>query len=207
MCGARLVPGVNPFTEQDGLLFLNPTAFATPAPGTYGNLERGALHGPGFRQLDVVLSKHFGGERNLEFRTEIFNVFNVANFANPIATLPNALPSAALTEANKVQPGQPVHRRCRRHVRVADEHGWTNGGTGNRPAGPVRTAGQLLTERLARRGRARPCSCLRDGRTPLAEAGRLLECVSQLQDAEVRLGAADDLDANRKSFRREACGH
>jgi hypothetical protein len=102
-----LVPGVNPFTEQDGLLFLNPAAFATPTPGTYGNLERGALHGPGFRQLDVVISKHFGGEHNVEFRTEVFNLFNVANFANPVATLPNALPSAALTEANKVQPGQP----------------------------------------------------------------------------------------------------
>jgi hypothetical protein len=102
-----LVPGVNPFTEQDGLLFLNPAAFATPLPGTYGNLERGALHGPGFRQLDMVLSKHFGGARNVEFRAEIFNLFNVANFANPVATLPNALPSAALSEANNVQPGQP----------------------------------------------------------------------------------------------------
>jgi hypothetical protein len=76
-------------------------------PGTHGNLERGALHGPGFRQLDMVLSKHFGGARNVEFRTEVFNLFNVANFANPIATLPNALPSTALSEANKVQPGQP----------------------------------------------------------------------------------------------------
>jgi hypothetical protein len=102
-----LVPGVNPFTEQDGLLFLNPAAFATPQPGTYGNLERGALHGPDFRQLDMMFSKHFGGARNVEFRTEIFNLLNVANFANPIATLPNALPTNALSEANKVQPGQP----------------------------------------------------------------------------------------------------
>jgi hypothetical protein len=37
---------------------------------------------------------------------EVFNLFDRANFSNPIATLPNALPSNAATEANKVQPGQ-----------------------------------------------------------------------------------------------------
>src|SRR4051812_26371843 len=41
----------------------------------------------------------------------------------------------------------------------------------------------------------------------LTEAGRLLECVSKLQDAEVLFVAADDLDAYRKSFWREACRH
>jgi hypothetical protein len=104
-----LVPGVDPFIETDGLLFLNPAAFATPKPGTYGNLERGSLHGPGFNQVDMVLSKHFpfgNTTRNAEFRIEIFNIFDRANFSNPVATLPNALPSNATTEANKVQPGQ-----------------------------------------------------------------------------------------------------
>ena len=102
-----LVTGVDPFINDGGLLFLNPAAFATPLPGTFGNLERNSLHGPNFNQVDMVISKHFGGARNFEFRTEIFNLFNTANFSNPNATLPNALPTAALTEANKVQPGQP----------------------------------------------------------------------------------------------------
>jgi len=103
-----LVPGVDPFITSGGLLFLNPAAFDTPAPGTYGNLQRGSLHGPGFAQLDLVIAKHFaiGGPRNAEFRIEIFNLFDRANFANPVATLPNALPTTALTEANRVQPGQ-----------------------------------------------------------------------------------------------------
>jgi hypothetical protein len=103
-----LVPGVDPFITSGGLLFLNPAAFATPAPGTYGNLQRGALHGPGFAQLDLVVAKHFalGGPRNAEFRVEIFNLFDRANFQNPVATLPNALPTTALTESNRVQPGQ-----------------------------------------------------------------------------------------------------
>jgi hypothetical protein len=104
-----LVPGVDPFVSSDGLLFLNPAAFATPKPGTYGNLERGSLHGPGFNQVDLVLSKHFpfgSSTRNAEFRAEFFNLFDRANFSNPVATLPNALPTNATTEANKVQPGQ-----------------------------------------------------------------------------------------------------
>jgi carboxypeptidase family protein len=102
------VAGVNPFVESGGVVFLNPAAFATPAPGTFGNLERGALHGPAFRQIDLVVSKHVptGGPKNFEFRVEVFNLFNVDNFANPVATLPNALPTNATTEANKVQPGQ-----------------------------------------------------------------------------------------------------
>jgi Carboxypeptidase regulatory-like domain len=104
-----LVPGADPFVTSGGLLFLNPAAFATPKPGTYGNLERGSLHGPGFSQVDLVLAKHFpfgATTRNAEFRIEVFNVFDRANFSNPVATLPNALPTTATTEANKVQPGQ-----------------------------------------------------------------------------------------------------
>ena len=105
----NVVPGVNPFTESDGLLFLNPAAFATPLPGTFGDLQRGALHGPSFRQVDVVLAKHLplAGTSNLELRAEIFNLFDAANFSNPVATLPNALPTTTLSEANKIQPGQP----------------------------------------------------------------------------------------------------
>src|SRR4029077_18803857 len=53
----NLVAGVDPFIQSGGVLFLNPAAFSTPAPGTFGDLERGALHGPGFRQLDLVVSK------------------------------------------------------------------------------------------------------------------------------------------------------
>jgi carboxypeptidase family protein len=104
-----LVPGVDPFINDAGLLFLNPAAFATPLPGQFGNLERNSIHGPGFQQVDLVVAKHFpfSGDRNVEFRLEVFNLFNTANFSNPIGTLPAALPGGALTEANKLQPGQP----------------------------------------------------------------------------------------------------
>jgi hypothetical protein len=104
-----LVPGVDPFIKDGGLLFLNPAAFATPAPGTFGNLERNSIHGPGSKQVDMFFAKHFnaGARRDIEIRAEVFNMFDTVNFANPIGTLPQAIPTAALTEANRLQPGQP----------------------------------------------------------------------------------------------------
>jgi hypothetical protein len=104
-----LVSGVDPYVVNGGLIFLNPAAFATPKPGTFGNLERNSIHGPNFWQVDAVIAKRLGRSRgtNGELRLEIFNLFNHSNFAGVVGTLPNALPSAALTEAGKVQPGQP----------------------------------------------------------------------------------------------------
>jgi hypothetical protein len=103
-----LIPGVDPFIKDGGLLYLNPAAFATPQPGTFGNLERNSIHGPGFKQIDMFFAKHFNltGRNDLEVRMEVFNLFNTVNYANPIGTLPQAIPNAALTEANRVQPGQ-----------------------------------------------------------------------------------------------------
>jgi hypothetical protein len=105
----NLVPGVDPYIKDGGLVFLNPAAFSMPAPGTFGDLERNSIHGPNVKQLDLVVAKRLGigSGRNVELRAEIFNVFNANNFVNPSGTLPNALPNNSLTETNKVQPGQP----------------------------------------------------------------------------------------------------
>ena len=54
-----LVPGVDPFVKDGGLMFLNPAAFATPQPGTFGNMERNSVHGPSFKQVDFFFAKHF----------------------------------------------------------------------------------------------------------------------------------------------------
>ena len=96
-----LVPGVDPFIKDGGLLFLNPAAFATPAPGTFGNLERNSIHGPGVKQIDMVIVKRIGlgSGPNVELRAEIFNLFNTDIFANPVGTLPNALPTGAAERA------------------------------------------------------------------------------------------------------------
>ena len=102
-----LVSGVDPFIEDGGLIFLNPAAFATPLPGTFGNMERNSVHGPNFHQTDFFFSKEFssGGRSSVQFRMEVFNLFDSVNFANPGGTLNAAIP-ATVGQANTLQPGQ-----------------------------------------------------------------------------------------------------
>ena len=103
-----IVPGVDPFINDGGLLYLNPAAFAAPMPGTFGNMERNSVKGPGFRQTDIFFAKGFsvGGRNRIEVRMEVFNLFNTVNFQNPGGTLNAAVP-ATVGQANTVQPGQP----------------------------------------------------------------------------------------------------
>ena len=110
----NLITGVNPYLNNDRN-FLNPAAFAIPVPGTFGDLPRNALKGPGFQQFDFILNKRFriNETMNLEFRTEIFNVLNHANFGNPASTLNSALPALTFNTTTNVfvlgsglQPGQ-----------------------------------------------------------------------------------------------------
>jgi Carboxypeptidase regulatory-like domain len=97
----NLIPGVNPYLNNDRN-FLNPAAFSIPLPGEFGNLPRNALSGPIFWQADMILAKRLrvSETMNFEFRTEVFNIFNHTNFANPSTTLNNALSAS-------FQPNQP----------------------------------------------------------------------------------------------------
>lgn len=92
-----LIAGVNPYLTNDRLI-LNPAAFSTPAPGTFGNVPRNFLRGPNFQQFDLIFNKRFkfSESTNIEFRTEIFNIFNRANFDIPGSRLNLALPTVAL---------------------------------------------------------------------------------------------------------------
>lgn len=62
--------------------WFNPAAFATNAPGTFGNVGKGRLRFPGYYDWDMGLGKLFSfSERvKLQFRAEFFNVFNRVNF-------------------------------------------------------------------------------------------------------------------------------
>ena len=104
------IAGVNPYVQTSTGFFINPAAFALPAPGTFGNLGRNALKGPRLAQLDLTLVKKFRvTERaNVEFRAEIYNILNHANFAVPASRLGAGLPSGTgnLGAANTLQPGQ-----------------------------------------------------------------------------------------------------
>jgi hypothetical protein len=81
-----VVTGVSPIpSNQTPDQWLNLAAFAVPARGTWGNVERNTLRGPDLLQVDLALQKRFpiGGGRNVQFRWEAFNAFNRQNLANP----------------------------------------------------------------------------------------------------------------------------
>ena len=65
--------------------WFNPAAFAEPAAGTYSNEKRNQFYGPPTHQIDFSVFKNFGiTERTkLQFRAEIFNIFNFVNYSQP----------------------------------------------------------------------------------------------------------------------------
>jgi len=84
--------------------WFNPNAFLTEAnnSGFYGNLGRDSLLGPGLATWDFsVLKQASIRERlSLQFRAEIFNLLNRANFNTPnliVAILP---PNSNIPQAN-----------------------------------------------------------------------------------------------------------
>ncbi len=67
--------------------YLNPSSFAAPAAGTYGNLGRYQVIGPGFSDVDLSLIKNiplYKERVRAQFRVEMFNVFNRINLAAPV---------------------------------------------------------------------------------------------------------------------------
>jgi hypothetical protein len=69
--------------------WLNPVAFAAPAPGTYGNVALQSVRGPGMFQLDMALSRTFpiAEGKALQLRAEAFNLPNHMNPGPPNLTL------------------------------------------------------------------------------------------------------------------------
>ena len=68
--------------------WFNPAAFALQPAGTFGNTGRGDFIGPNLRTLDLAFSKRgrwasLGSNTRVEFRVEVFNVLNRANFGVP----------------------------------------------------------------------------------------------------------------------------
>jgi hypothetical protein len=69
--------------------WLNPAAFSIPASGTWGNAGRNLVRAPGHWQMDAALEKRvqFRERLGIAFRAEAFNVFNVAQYGNPVVNL------------------------------------------------------------------------------------------------------------------------
>jgi Carboxypeptidase regulatory-like domain/TonB-dependent Receptor Plug Domain len=63
--------------------WFNTGAFATPAPGYFGNAATGSIVGPAAITFDMALYKDFkiGERQKFQFRSEFFNIFNHTNFS------------------------------------------------------------------------------------------------------------------------------
>jgi hypothetical protein len=65
--------------------YFNTGAFALQPAGTFGNAHRDGIRGPNFYQFDSSLIKSFQvrESQQIEFRAELFNLFNHPNFKLP----------------------------------------------------------------------------------------------------------------------------
>jgi hypothetical protein len=80
----------DPYTEEKSLTrYLNPAAFAYPAPGTFGNEPNRSIEGPGFWNIDMALARLIPvvSGQTLEVRVEAFNLLNHFNWGNPATNL------------------------------------------------------------------------------------------------------------------------
>ena len=115
-------PFVNPAFTGPVILgnptqWFNPNAFLAPANtpangGFYGNLGRNTLIGPGLATWDFSVLKaiHIREQLNLQFRAELFNLLNRANFNQPNAVVftPSGVSPTAGVITNTTTTGRQV---------------------------------------------------------------------------------------------------
>jgi hypothetical protein len=70
---------------------LNPAAFADPASNTWGSIARNSIYGPGYEDFDLSVFKNTKFDIhdfpvNVQFRAEMYNLFNRINLASPACT-------------------------------------------------------------------------------------------------------------------------
>ena len=70
----------NPTPEQ----WFNTAAFSMPDFGTFGDVERNSLDGPGFTNMNLAFARKIPLSRGaFQVRLELFNLFNWTNFGLP----------------------------------------------------------------------------------------------------------------------------
>ena len=87
---------------NNGPRWFNTNMFVNPPQGYLGTAIRNMLEGPGLRNVDFAINKDFRAKRlgeqgSVQFRWEVFNVFNHPNFSLPSASVYSG---AAVTGAN-----------------------------------------------------------------------------------------------------------
>jgi len=79
-------PGASPKGPKSTNEWFNPAAFMKPANGTYGNVRRNSLYGPGWYQVNLSGSKIFSlpwEGLKFQLRIDAYNAFNHTSWAAP----------------------------------------------------------------------------------------------------------------------------
>ena len=70
--------------SPDELQWFNTAAFSFPEFGTFGNVGRNTVEGPGYKNLNFALTRNAGlGRGSFQIRLELYNAFNWTNFDLP----------------------------------------------------------------------------------------------------------------------------
>ncbi len=117
----NLLPGVPLVAaNQSALAWINPAAFALPQSGNFGTLGRNALRGPGLWQTDLGLARRLGitEQLQLQFRAEVFNVFNRAQYGAPVSDFSSANFGKILSTVNAGPVGTGTPRQMQFMLRA-----------------------------------------------------------------------------------------
>ncbi len=100
--------------------WFNPAAFLPPDTGTYGNVSRDSLLGPGLSELDLSAAKttHFTERVGLQFRAEFFNVLNHTNFLTPNEVVYSAAGSGVSPTAGVITATSTTSRQIQFGAKV-----------------------------------------------------------------------------------------
>jgi hypothetical protein len=95
----------DPYGDETLDNYLNLSAFATPAAGTYGDHVNNSVEGPGYWSVDLALSKLVAlrDTQQLELRVEAFNLFNNFNWGNPVTNFNSGTFGRILTQAGSAR--------------------------------------------------------------------------------------------------------
>jgi hypothetical protein len=101
--------------------YFSPAAFQVPPPGTFGNLARNALYGPGFNAVDLSVFKttKLAGGASVQLRCEIFNLFNRVNWANPGGVMSSSTSFGVITNTRNANSAPGIGAGEPRNVQLA----------------------------------------------------------------------------------------
>ncbi len=111
----RIANGNLSSSQRNVRHWFDPSAFAVPAPGHFGNSGVNVLEGPGLQLHDLTLGKTFPIHERLQFTflTAVQNILNHPNFANPSANISAPGSVGVISSVQAFAPARQIMLRGR----------------------------------------------------------------------------------------------